>query len=243
MLLTKRSLVTGLFLGLCIVGVLAEHEVDNRLTAEDLQTIDTVVRSRHAETGAAATAPSEGSAQLAHIRELVGKVYVAAPGLNAIPDGQPREPANVIHNGGGVCYDRSRLIEKVLRAEGYQTRHLALYRKQSRQSMWSVLTTRDTVSHAVTEVLTALGWLVIDPVTPWLAIDAAGRPVSALRIAHSHRGGSAIRWPESTSVPEFYSQNFLVIFGLYSRHGDFYPPFNSIPDVNYRELLFNVTER
>jgi len=48
-----------------------------------------------------------------------------------------------------------------------------------------------------------------------------------------------IRWGME-SPPIIYAKPFTFVYGLYSRHGYFYPPYNVIPDVNYGELLQNV---
>jgi len=37
-----------------------------------------------------------------------------------------------------------------------------------------------------------------------------------------------------------YQESFSFIYGLYSRHGKFYPPYTFIPDVNYVELIQNI---
>ena len=36
---------------------------------------------------------------------------------------------------------------------------------------------------------------------------------------------------------------FTFVFGLYSRHGQYFPPFMPFPDVNWRDLVvFNLTD-
>ncbi|MEY4766846.1 MAG: hypothetical protein RI907_3519 [Pseudomonadota bacterium] len=219
-----------------LISLLAYSEVDNRLTAEDVRDIDVALGP-----ALALSKPEQLNltAQIDLIRQVVSRVFAAAPSLHAIPEGRPREPGDVMRNGGGVCYDRSRFIEKALRSQGFETRHVALYRRLPHQAALTVLATRDTVSHAVTEVKTRAGWLLVDPVNQWLSVDARGQPVGAMQIARSHRGGPPIDWPAKAAAPEFYTQNFLLVYGLYSRHGSFFPPFNAIPDVNYSELLDN----
>ena len=34
-----------------------------------------------------------------------------------------------------------------------------------------------------------------------------------------------------------FSKPFVYLPGLYSRHGQFYPPFTPIPDVNWRDFI------
>ena len=37
-----------------------------------------------------------------------------------------------------------------------------------------------------------------------------------------------------------YTNFFVAVYGLYSRHGRFYPPYNLIPDINYGEFIQNA---
>jgi hypothetical protein len=37
-----------------------------------------------------------------------------------------------------------------------------------------------------------------------------------------------------------YNERFFYIYGLYSRHGRFFPPYNVIPDINYSEFIQNL---
>ena len=41
-------------------------------------------------------------------------------------------------------------------------------------------------------------------------------------------------------LPEIYSAPFTWVYGFYSRHGRFYPPYNAVPDVNWGELAQNL---
>ena len=102
------------------------------------------------------------------------------------------------------------------------------------------LLTPDISSHAVSEVLTKAGWLVVDSVDPWLSLDRAGRPVSMQAIGADVDRGT-INWDEKLlqHMGSIYREPFVIVYGLYSRHGRFYPPFNIIPDIHYGEFLAN----
>jgi hypothetical protein len=139
--------------------------------------------------------------------------------------------------GCGVCHDRSRVIEKILRDAGFDTRHVFILSLGSRSTLEALLVP-GLRSHAVTEVLTAKGWLVVDSNDPWISIDAQGNPESITRIETlgiAHR----IRWYEGPPN-SIYTQPFVAIHGLYSRHGQFYPPYAPVPNVNFHELLANL---
>ena len=50
-----------------------------------------------------------------------------------------------------------------------------------------------------------------------------------------------IIWKEKPPF-NIYMKPFIYIYGLYSRHGKFYPPYNLVPDINYGEFIQNVFE-
>ena len=108
------------------------------------------------------------------------------------------------------------LIEKMLRFRGLQT-----------------LLDPQSDSHAVTEVRTAAGWLVVDSNEAWLSIDRSGQPQPMTAVQEA-----AHTWQRP--LPAFYRQPFICVYGLYSRHGRFYPPCNPVPDLHWKEVLANV---
>lgn len=149
------------------------------------------------------------------------------------------EPRDVFEAGKGLCYDRSRVLEKIYRAAGFETRHVALYSTAETGSALAALLTPGVSSHAVTEVRTRAGWLVVDSNAAWVSTDAADRPLDMTATQASAARDARIEWrePPPTSI---YIEPFTFVYGLYSRHGQFYAPYNFIPDVHYGELLHNV---
>ena len=93
-------------------------------------------------------------------------------------------------------------------------------------------------SHAFTEVLTQKGWMVVDSNDRWISIDSKNNPVSIAQIKLSAEGAADFAWSQIPPNKK-YMNPFIFVYGLYSRHGQFYPPYNFIPDVNYRELAQN----
>lgn len=158
-----------------------------------------------------------------------------APLNEGIPLGRPREPATLIEAGKGLCYDRSRVIEKSLRLLGFAARHISIY-STTDVSALEALITPGTSSHAVTEVLTSRGWLVVDSNSPWLSLTSEGVPVSMSVIKNSVGAAIPISWQQEPPS-DIYKKPFVYVCGLYSRHGRFYPPFDAFPDVNYSEML------
>jgi hypothetical protein len=226
-----------LLLVLVLAGLtLKYNEVDDALTREDIAALASLL-------GPAANWPTEKPrlgdwpTQLAQIKKIVSQVYDATPSNAAIPNGLPREPKDVLQNKGGVCYDRSRLIEKALASQQFKVRHVALYRQDRHSSKLASLFVPQVKSHAVSEVRTERGWMLIDSLDGWIALDARANPLSAQQLATN--ADSNFSHLQAASTPEFYKQSFLYVYGLYSRHGNFYPPFTPIPDLNYRQFLDN----
>jgi arylamine N-acetyltransferase len=166
-------------------------------------------------------------------------VLDVAPRNEGLPFGQQREPKELYEAKTGLCFDRSRVIEKILRYSGFHTRHVFMLTKLETGSAIKAIMTVGATSHAVTEVLTKNGWLVVDSNARWVSTDAEGRPISIEQLQSSVEHSVPIRWGQE---PPFivYAKRFAFIYGLYSRHGYFYPPYNVVPDVNYGELLQNV---
>ena len=111
--------------------------------------------------------------------------------------------------------------------------------KEHTGSSTKAIITPGVSSHAVTEVLTSKGWLIVDSNTQWVSTDSEGHPISIEKIRYAVEYSVPIRWgtePPST----IYIKPFTFLYGLYSRHGYFYPPYNVILDVNYGEFLQNV---
>jgi hypothetical protein len=107
------------------------------------------------------------------------------------------------------------------------------------QSSIKLFFTPKIASHAATEVLTKKGWMVIDSNHPWLALDVNNNPISIKKIKQSFDNSVYIDW-KRTPYNNVFLESFVFVYGLYSRHGRFYPPYNFIPDINYGEFIQNA---
>jgi hypothetical protein len=173
--------------------------------------------------------PATGfDAQVAFISAVQDRVLKAAPSNWGIPLGHPRELTDVLTAHHGFCFDRSRAIETVLRAYGFKARHIAIYNTAKTGSAVKSLFKPKIGSHALTEVQTDRGWLLVDPNRRWIGLTRDGK-VGSLH----HFAGEEWR-SEPTPI---LKKPFVYVRGLYSRHGRFYPPYNPIPDVSWPELL------
>ena len=114
-----------------------------------------------------------------------------------------------------------------------------MYSKVKTRSSIKSLITPKTKSHAALEVLTKKGWLVVDTNSPWVAIDVHNNPLSIKKIQQSVDNSVYIEW-KKPPLDDIYIKSFVAVYGLYSRHGKFYPPYNFIPDINYGEFIQNA---
>jgi hypothetical protein len=234
----RRSLafvLISLIIVIVLLGVLRYHEVDNTINEEDREYIPKFVEKsilfdeRNHESY---------ENELGFIVKVQKSVLTTVYRKKGIPRGKKREPKELFLSKSGLGFDRSRVIEKILRYSGFKTRHVAIYSTFKTNSALKSLIKPLVYSHNVTEVLTSDGWLVVDSNYFWVSVDEQDKPVSIERI-HSDVGTTAISWKEPLPSA-IYTLPFTYVYGLYSRHGYFYPPFNFIPDVHYGELLQNI---
>lgn len=230
-----RIAVTAFTGGLLLVGTLLWiHSVPLDPTAEDIAAIKVIMGEKFQ-----AARPENYADQITYIRQAQAAVAKVAAKQTPIPYNQKREPADLVREQQGLCYDRSRTLEKILRVAGFTVRHVSLYTMSPERSIpkkiWCLSTDRTLQSHAVTECLTDEGWLVVDSLHPWISLDQTDQPVSLADWVRE-----PVQWKNPPPEP-VYQHPFITVYGLYSRHGGFYPPYTPIPDINWREFIHNAT--
>ena len=69
-------------------------------------------------------------------------------------------------------------------------------------------------------------------------MTTTGRPIDLAML----RNDKVRKWSRLVPdpVPPIYAKPFTCAYGLYSRHGRFYPHYNVVPDVNWSEMLDNL---
>jgi len=196
--------------------------------------------------------------QIGFIRAVQHVVLHSVPIGRGLPYGKPREPEDIyktIANGqSGACFDRSRLIEKILRSQGLKTtRHVFMCSIKNAGPTLKAWFSRTAKTHAVSEILTKKGWLVVDSNAEWVSLDKQIHPYSMKSIQCERN----ILWkkPMCSDMKEICKEPFTFLYGLYSRCGRLYPPFLfcypptatdtqikfcfPFPDINWYELLYN----
>lgn len=208
------------------------HNVSKKVTQDDKEYLSLIFKQ---ESINADTLSFEEQIQWIH--EAVFNLHKDLAVLQPIDYSNSREPQNLYSNGGGFCYDFSRSIEKHLLNNGFETRHVAVYLRNV--GFWGTILSSNVYSHSLTEVKTKNGWMIIDSNIPFYAFDINGNIYSFKDLKTT---SSSVLWKLEleNDLKPFYSNNIEFVYGLYSRHGKFYKPYNFIPDYNLRELFYNL---
>ena len=239
----RKKLILPVLLFIILIAILYYHSVNNSLTKDDYEYIPKFLNNI-----------SQISKESTYEEELdfISAVQLASfdlvPNAGSIDKNLKREPKELYLAKVAGCSGRTRLLEKIFRYSGFKTRHIAIYEKENTNSIIKSLITPQIESHALTEVLTKKGWLVVESNYPWLAIDSENNPIAIKKIKQSLDNSVDINWKTPLQTNDLgdieqtipYAKPFVYIYGVYSRHGRFFPPYNFIPDINYGELIQNV---
>ena len=216
----RLTAAIGLLLGLFGLLMLITN-VPTRLTAEDIVVFENDLDLKNLPR------PQSFEDEIHTIRLIQARVFAKAPFRTGIPDYEPREPSDLMKYKRGLCFDRSRTLDKAFTYMGFKTRHVyLLYRKD--RSLLKSLFRRGHPSHAVTEVKTSRGWLYVDSNKPWIAVTRNGEPHGA--------GGIWKHFDEFDGAPEYVRGPWWAIRGLYSRKGVHYAPYFPLPQFNWLDF-------
>ena len=166
--------------------------------------------------------------QVQLVRKVQTEVFKRAPMGAGIPDFKPREPADLMRYGQGLCYDRSRTFDKAFAYLGFESRHVYLLYREN-LGFFSAFFRKGQPSHAVTEVKTLRGWLFVDSNSEWIAVTRSGEPVGADDVWR--------RIDEFDNPPSYLRDPWWAIRGLYSRKGQFYGAGIMFPELNWSDFL------
>ena len=142
------------------------------------------------------------------------------------------EPSNFLKRNYGCCFDRARFIEKAARYYGYETRHIFLIRPKYSLSLTNFLPLKQS-SHATSEILTVNGWLGVDSNEPFILTDSHNTPHT-----YHYAIENLDQFP-NMSPYFFYEWELDLIYGLYSRHGNFHGKNFPGPEFVFSELKWN----
>lgn len=158
-------------------------------------------------------------------------------------------------NRKGFCYDRAVLMEKFLQHYGFDFRHLYLYfDPKGGYPPVTRFFQRGIPSHALFEVKTQKGWMVMGTNANWIGLGKDNQLLDISTLRKKIRDKSLHLKKETTIGNCFWEDKgdrFRYIYGVYSRHGDFFngssdtgkasflEAFHILPDYNISMLLSN----
>jgi hypothetical protein len=153
---------------------------------------------------------------------------------SGIPKNLSREPKDLYYSREGECYDTSRLLEKLFQYYGYKTKHISIYEKKGDIPLLNLLLKKGNDSHAISQIFTTKGWLAVDSVSDWISLDINNKIININKIKFN------TNW-QYNNPHHIFEKEYFLIYGLYSRHGRFYPPYNFIPDINFKDFfIYNL---
>lgn len=238
----RRWYLVWLFLALIALGLIAvliTNDVPTALTQSDRETAERMLReSDHGDLIGKAL-PADFADQVSTILAVQDAVLSTAPENKGIPFDRPRELADLYEARKGLCFDRSRAIEKILSHLGFEVRHAAVYSTKDTGNRIVSLVTQGTPSHAVTEVKTDRGWIVVDSNNRWIGLTKDGTPIDLEGLQDMDVRTQSWDPRVERRAVRIFREPFTYVIGLYSRHGRFYPPYLPVPDIDWSQIPEN----
>jgi hypothetical protein len=155
------------------------------------------------------------------------------------------------NNRKGFCYDRAVLMEKIFSYYHFSFRHAYIYfGNDSTKVGVDDFFKRRLASHGVVEVKTKKGWMTVETIANWIGLDKDNQVLDLSKLRNELSGGTFSFTRNITAGNCFWIEHgihFKFIYGLYSRHGDFFDHSNTtvlglphfLPDYNLKMLFYN----
>jgi len=159
----------------------------------------------------------------------------------------------------GQCFDRSVLLEKFFMEAGFKIRHIYTFFKHGGGPIASsAFFKKGLSSHAMFEIKTKEGWMAVGTNSDWIGLQKDGTVLTLPEVRDRINDGSLdLKYKAEVKEPFFdevhLKGSFKVVYGIYSRHGDFLisRPVETLmrkagirkspfPDYNLRMLLYNL---
>lgn len=157
----------------------------------------------------------------------------------------------------GICYDRAVLLEKFFLLYNFRFRHLYIYFGDGRRPSVTDFFKKHIHSHAALEVKTDKGWMAVGTNANWLGVSEDGRLETYQEVRkklEATKGNP--RWQKKITIGagvwKIAGYHFRFIYGVYSRHGDFFTGASTtdstslftdkhhfLPDYDFSMLLYN----
>lgn len=235
----------------CLVFAVAAflylHSVSLSITDEDSVYIQKIIE----EAGVSDKAfqnKEDFADEIAAIQAIQYSAFHTTPEVEVIKTRSPREPKNIYESNAAFCGDRSRYMHKAFRTLGFSVRYASLYAKTSDRSVVETLLSsraEGAESHALLEVKTSKGWMIVDSRSFWISLTKDGDVISLKDLQNKIARNEIPEWSELNKDAPYplLEKSYYIIYGLYSRHGLFYEPYTPyVPDMNWSEFMLNFSD-
>ena len=139
--------------------------------------------------------------------------------------------ADYAERGYGCCYDRATLIEQALRQYGFDARRVGVYERQSNPLNYLK---PGIPSHALSEIKTDRGWLTVESLAPFLAVNSADEVFGIAELRDGLQTGQFDDETFGATIPSnLFDGHFVYARGVYSRHGYFFEPHLPVPEIDW----------
>ena len=222
--------------------VAATHNVSKTITKEDQEYIYKITKLGGYDWDSLNT-HQDFNDEIKDIRAIQRSVLQLTPLQKQIPSRQTRDPKDLFTLRYAQCSDRSRVMDKMLRHAGFEARIASVYgADKSKSALHAILSNDKTKvrSHSMVEVKTSKGWMMVDTNDQWIGLDFQNNPVD-LEKWQNIVSNNPDFWHPSNKGNIYYlmQSHYTYVYGLYARHGYFYPPYNRIPDLSWKDILEN----
>lgn len=228
------------FLGITVFAAL--HNVSKSITEEDQEYIAKIMKDQGYDWSDIKQ-QSSFEDEIQDIRDIQSAILGISKIQKQIPSFRTREPKDMFELRHAQCSDRSRVMDKAYRMAGFNSRIASVYKKDKTGSAIKSLLSHDKTqvrSHSVVEVQTSQGWMIVDTNDRWIALNAQNMPLG-LEEWQNVNNKESYDWSTLNKGEIYWLMNlpYTYVYGLYSRHGYFYAPYNRFPDLNWIEMLQN----
>ncbi len=227
-IVSYRKTVFFLLLFILSLFFLYKHNVEKKLTNEDIEYIKLFIKDL--ELDQINFEKNSIEQEIIFVNNIHKKILASIVDRRGIDLNNSREPKDLYTSRRGECFDISRLLEKIYMYYGYKVRHLSIYEKKGKYPFINLFFKKNNDSHAISQIFTQYGWISIDSVFNWIGIDDNYNLIKLENIKNINN------W-KYDQPHHIFEKDFYVIYGLYSRHGLFYPPYNRFPDLNFFDFL------
>ena len=230
---TKKNILVFIVTSFLLLVLLYCFQFNNSLTTEDAVYADKIIKENGIDTNGIHESFESELAFISAVQNAVVKLSKVGEG---IPQCHERNVKDLYISRMGLCYDNSHVIEKILTLYGFETRHVCMYLYKHWYEYFIVFFKLNSYSHAVSEVKTSKGWMFLDSLSSFKGLINNLQPVTLYKVRTLIYSKNV---PTEILSSHNYSSKFIFLYGVYSRNGKLYAPYNWVPDYQFNEVRYN----